>query len=583
MQGFKRTIWCGEISEVLIDREVIVNGWVNSRRDHGGIIFIDLRDRSGLLQLVFNPNINSDMMKVAHTLREEYVIAAKGTLVHREEGLINSKMTTGKYEIMVTDLKLFAKSDPMPFQLDSAEKVSEDLRLTYRYLDLRRFEMQTMMKLRYKIIFSLRECLNKENFFEIETPILSKSTPEGAREFLVPSRLQPKKFYALPQSPQTFKQLLMCAGIEKYYQIARCFRDEDLRADRQPEFTQLDIEMSFIDEEDIYKITENFLSVIWKKFLGKELKSPLRRYTYDDVFFRFGSDRPDTRFDLEIKDITELFESIEVKFLQSIFAEGGRAGALCIKNKKFSRSELDGWVEKVTKEFGGRGLVYIKFSEEGIPSGPIAKFLPQNFLSQTQKFIPDLTKEDTLFVVADTYQKAWNLLGKLRSELGEQLDLIDSKKHEIFWVTDFPMFIWNENENRWESSHHPFTQPQEGWKDCDPAKMKARAYDLIWNGNEIGGGSIRIHDSQTQQKIFDILGINKEEVQEKFGYLIDAQRFGYPPEGGIGFGIERLIMMIIGTKSIRDVIAFPKTQKGYCLMMNTPSEVEKKQLKDLGL
>lgn len=583
MQGFKRTISCGSVGETQINKEVIVNGWVHNRRDHGGVIFLDLRDRSGIVQLVFNPVTNAAMMDSAHSVRCEYVVAAKGTLVHRDPNLINPKMPTGKYEIMVTDFELLAKSEPMPFQLDEAEHVSEELRLKYRYLDLRRPKMQKYLTMRHDIVFALRNYLNAEGFYEIETPILSKSTPEGARDFLVPSRLNHGNYYALPQSPQIYKQLLICAGFEKYFQIARCFRDEDLRADRQLEFTQLDMEMSFINEEDVYAIVEGFMSDLLKKFSTSNVSFPLKRYTYDEMYAVYGSDKPDTRFDLMITEVTSFFKTIELSFLQPIIAAGGKVGALCVKDYKFSRSELDGWVDKVIKEFGAKGLVYIRFNEDGTPNSPIAKFLPADFLQQIGKIIPGVTSADTLFVVAGPYSHAWGLLGKLRLELGKALGLIDKTKHNLFWVTNFPMFEWDEHDKRWQAMHHPFTQPEIGWENKEIGDVRARAYDLVWNGYEMGGGSIRIHDAAMQQKVFDVLGINKEAAERKFGFLLDAQKFGYPPDGGIAFGIERLVMLLTGTDSIRDVVAFPKTQKGTCLMMDTPAEVDGKQLKELGI
>ncbi len=585
MKLMKRTIECGRVKEDLVGKQICVNGWVNRRRDHGGITFIDLRDRSGIVQLVINPEqINQNDNDKAHELRLEYVVAAQGVLQNRDPKLVNPKMPTGKYELVVTKLEILGRSKPLPFQLDeNAEKVSEDLRLKYRYLDLRREKMQNFLKIRHDALFVIRDYLNSQEFYEIETPILSKSTPEGARDYLVPSRQQAGNFYALPQSPQIYKQLLMSSGIEKYFQIARCFRDEDLRADRQPEFTQLDIEMSFVDEDDIFSIAEGVVSKIWGKFYNAKLTLPLKRYSYDHVFSLYGSDKPDLRYDMKVHEITKLFESTGLTFLKSILEDGGKAGALCIKNKKFSRSELDKWTDKVTKEYGAKGLIYVSFNEDKSPKSSISKFLAPDFFDQAKAFIPDLTISDTLFIVADKYENAWSLLGKLRVELAQALNLIDTSKHEIFWVTDFPMFEWNEDEKRWDSKHHPFTAPQEGWEDQEPGQMLSRAYDLVGNGCELAGGSIRIHDSVMQQKVFDLLGITPEQAQRKFGHLLEAQNFGYPPEGGMAFGIERLIMLLAGTDSIRDVIAFPKSQRGNCLMMNTPSEVDQDQLKELGL
>jgi aspartyl-tRNA synthetase len=427
----------------------------------------------------------------------------------------------------------------------------------------------------------MRQYFNDQKFVEVETPILSKSTPEGARDFLVPCRLQPRTFYALPQSPQIYKQLLIVGGLERYFQIARCFRDEALRANRQPEFTQLDIEMSFISEEDIQSVCEGLLSLLWKKFLNITLTLPLARYTYDDVFGRFGSDKPDVRFGLEIKDITSLFERITVGFLTSIITDGGKVGALCVKDKRFSRSELENISNYVSKELGAKGLLWMRRKEDGSLDSAIAKNVPADFWNLLKGTVSELSEGDTLFVIAGPYEEAWTILGQLRLYLGKMLNLIDSRKNSLFWVTDFPMFEWNKDENRWDAKHHPFTSPQIGWESMDIGKVKARAYDLVCNGEELGGGSIRIHDSEVQRKVFSILGIDAEQAKEKFGFLLEAQTLGYPPEGGIAFGIDRLVMMFAGTESIRDVIAFPKTTTGSCLMMQTPSKVDEAQLKEL--
>ena len=581
MPGLKRSTWCGSVGESLVGQTLCVAGWVDRRRDHGGVVFINVRDRSGIVQLVFNPEINAGVMGIAQDLRIEYVVRAQGVLVHRTEDAINPKMPTGKYEIQVHAVELCSSSEPMPFQLEEAAKVSEDLRLKYRYLDLRRPDMQRMLKLRHEMIFAMREYMNKHEFYEIETPSLSKSTPEGARDFLVPSRMNPGEFYALPQSPQIYKQLLMVAGLERYFQIARCFRDEDLRANRQPEFTQLDIEMSFIDEEDIYELCEGLMARLWKQFLQVDLPLPLRRYTYDEMFARFGSDKPDMRFDCELKDITSAGTTISADFIQTILQNGGKLGAFCVKNRTFSRSELDGWVEHVKREFGSQGVAYIRFNQEKVCSGPLARFLSADFFDSVKKVMPDLTVDDTLFVAAGDYDHAWDLLGKLRIELGKKLSLIDTTRHEMFWVTNFPMFEWNAEDKGWQAKHHPFTSPEVGWRSMEIKDIKARAYDLVCNGEELGGGSIRIHDSKTQADVFALLGLDEQAVQQKFGFLLEAQNFGYPPEGGLAFGVDRLVMILGGTDSIRDVIAFPKTQKGSCLMMQTPSKVDAKQLQEL--
>lgn len=584
MAELRRTTWCGEVKQELVGTEVCVSGWVDRRRDHGGVVFINLRDRTGNVQLVFDPaSSNADVMPVAQDLRLEYVVAARGILVNRSAEAVNEKIATGRFEIKVTAVKLYAKSEPMPFQLENAENVSEELRLKYRYLDLRRPAMHRMIKLRHELMFAIREYMNERSFYEIETPNLSKSTPEGARDFLVPSRMNKGTFYALPQSPQIYKQLLMVAGMERYFQIARCFRDEDLRSNRQPEFTQLDIEMSFINEEDIYDTCEGLIQRLWKQFLAIDLPRPFKRFSFDEVFRRFGSDKPDMRFELEINDVTSVFAGVPANFLQEILLAGGKVGALCVANKVFSRSELDHWVDRATKEFKAKGLLYIRFNEDKIATGPLAKQLPTTFFEDIKKTIPAITEKDTLFVVAGEYDEAWDILGKMRVELGKALQLIDKSRYEMFWVTEFPMFEWNKEEQRWDAKHHPFTSPNEGWREVPVKDIKARAYDLVCNGEELGGGSIRIHDANTQAAVFELLGLAPEQTQQKFGFLLEAQQFGYPPDGGIAFGIDRLVMILGGTDSIRDVIAFPKTQKGSCLMMETPSDVDHAALKELGI
>lgn len=583
MQLFERSVYCGHINEAFLNKEVFLAGWVRKRRDHGNIIFIDLHDRTGIIQLVFNPEINKASTELAHDIRSEYVISVRGKVIKRSTETINDKIATGKFEVLVHNLSIINKSEPLPFQLDEGENVDEELRLKFRYLDLRRSKMQSIFKLRHDVIFSIREYLNNLDFYEIETPILSKSTPEGARDFLVPSRMHHGNFYALPQSPQIYKQLLIAGGMDKYFQIARCFRDEDLRANRQPEFTQLDIEMGFVKEEDIINVIEGILERIWKRFLGIEIKLPIQRMHYDEAFSRFGSDKPDLRFDLEIVDITKLFKDINLNFLQATLKKGGKIGALHIKNKIFTRSELENLVSKTIKSLGAKGLLYIRFHEDGSPDCPVSKFLPNDFFKQAREIFPTLEAEDTLFIVADEYQEAWNILGKLRLMLGKDLSLINEAEFRFIWITNFPMFEWSKEDKKWNAMHHPFTQPHSGWEKQEIGDVKARAYDIVCNGEEIGGGSIRIHDFEMQSKIFNIIGITPEEAERKFGFLLQAQRLGYPPDGGIALGIDRLIMTLAGTHSIRDVIAFPKTQSGTCLMMETPSQVDALQLKELSI
>ncbi len=583
MSLLKRTVYCGNVSEQHINSVVTLNGWIHKRRDHGGVIFVDLRDRTGMVQLVFDPNLNAHVVAEAHALRSEFVIAVQGTVVARTQAMVNEKLATGRIEIQVSSLQILNKSTALPFQLDEDEKVSEEIRLKYRYLDIRRTSMHNHLKTRHEVLFEMRKYFVEHGFYEIETPILSKSTPGGARNFLVPSRLQQGTFYGLVESPQLYKQLLMVGGIEKYFQIARCFRDEALRANRQPEFTQLDIEMSFIDEKDIQTVCEGLFSRLWEKFLQSKLTLPLARYSYDDVFSRFGSDKPDMRFDLEISNITDVFKTLEINFIKAILDKNGSVGCLHVKNNRFSRTDLDRWTDLVTKELGAKGLIWIRWKEDGSVESTIAKLLPSDFVQRMQTVLPSLGTDDTLFIVAGDYEDAWTTLGQLRLALGKALNLIDNSKHSMFWVTDFPMFEWNKETNNWQARHHQFTSPQDGWETKEIKDIKARAYDLVCNGEELGGGSIRIHSSDVQSKIFDILGIPQEKAEEKFKFLLESQNLGYPPEGGIAFGIDRLIMMLSNTESIRDVIAFPKTQNGSCLMIQAPSTVEDAQLKELGI
>lgn len=580
MSGYTRTAHCGMLDSQSVGKTVNLVGWVDNIRDFGGLTFINLRDQSGIVQLVCDPKFSASACELVKGIRSEFVISVSGIVIERGGQTINKNLKTGMIEVKIQSLNILSKSAPLPFQIDD-ETISEELRLEYRYLDLRRAPLQRLLKLRHEVVFAMREFFNKLNFLEIETPIMHKSTPEGAREFLVPSRVQPGKFYALPQSPQIYKQLLTVGGFERYFQIARCFRDEDLRANRQFEFTQLDIEMAFIEEKDIQYVCEGLFQLLWKKFLNYDLELPLRRYSYDDVMNRFGSDKPDMRFELEINDLTTLFEKIDIPFLKTSLSNNGKIGALCIKNKKFSRSELDAWSLKVTKELGASGLISIRFSEDGKAESSVAKFLPSDFFSQAQSVISELTLNDTLFLIAGEYEETWTALGQLRIEIGKTLKLIDVTRHELFWVTDFPMFEWNKDDKRWYARHHPFTSPQVGWENNELGQVKARAYDLVCNGEELGGGSIRIHDVDVQKKVFKVLGLSEEKMRDVMGFLLDAQNFGYPPEGGIAFGIDRLIMILGGTNSIRDVIAFPKTSNGSCLMIKSPSALEDEQLKKL--
>lgn len=577
---YKRTTGCGLVNETLLGKIIDLSGWVNARRDHGGLIFVDLRDRSGYMQLVFNTAYSASAHDLAHSLRSEYVIAVTGVVVERSLETINKDLSTGHLELQVHQLTVLNKSKTIPFSLD-AESIDEELRLKYRYIDLRRTVMQHHLSLRHKIVFDMRSFLNGQGFYEIETPILTKNTPEGAREFLVPSRVHKGDFYALPQSPQLYKQLLMASGFERYFQIARCFRDEDLRADRQPEFTQLDIEMSFIYEDDVMQLIENLLATVLKNLFGMEVQLPLPRMSYDDAFGQYGSDKPDLRFDLKINDVTSTFVDTQLTFMRKILDKNGKIGALQV-HKNFTRSELDGFVEWAQK-ICNSGLVWIRVTEGNLLEAPVAKFFPTDMFDRLKALIPSLQVGDTLFLIAGDYEDAWTYLGRLRLELAHKLAIIPQGQLHFSWVTDFPLFEFDKDTKQWNAKHHPFTSPAPGWEQQDPAHMKARAYDLVLNGVELGGGSIRIYNSEIQHKVFKLLGLNEEAMQEKFGFLLEAQEFGFPPHGGIALGIDRLIMLLSNAPSIREVIAFPKTARGYDPMMQSPTRVEDAQLKEYGL
>ncbi len=582
MQEIKRTTGCGLVTEQYVNKEIYLEGWVQRRRDHGGLIFIDLRDRSGIMQLVFNPAIQKDAHDIAQQLRSEYVIGVHGTVVKRAPDAINTELATGKYELQVTNLIILNKAKSLPFMLDEAENVDEELRLKYRYLDLRRPSMHHKLALRNNVIFAMREFLHTSGFYEIETPILTKLTPEGAREFMVPSRMHPGNFYALPQSPQIYKQLLMAGGMEKYFQVARCFRDEDLRADRQLEFTQLDLELSFTSEKEIQSLIEKLLAHVWKKALGKDLAIPFTRMTFKEAFDTYGSDKPDVRYALGITHCTDLFKNTELSFLRAILDRGGKIGALHVEKHEFTRGDFDKWVKRA-QDLGSKGLVYIHVASPEKLESPISKFLPENFFSQLQSLFPTIGTGSTLFLVAGAYDEAWDILGKLRIELARSLDMIPADKDAFLWVVDFPLFVYDKQSKKWCAAHHPFTSPVAGWESLDKEHMKARAYDVVWNGVELGGGSIRIHQREIQEKVFDLLGLSKEQTMAKFGFLLEALDLGCPPHGGIALGLDRLIMLMCKASSIREVIAFPKTARGYDAMMEAPTTVNDMQLKDYGL
>lgn len=577
-----RSCHCNELDIEHIGREVILMGWVQRRRDHGGLIFVDLRDREGITQVVFDPQYNEKTHEKAHILRNEYVIAVKGTVRSRPEGMENLKLKTGKIEVVVEELRILNSSQTPPFLVEDRIQVGENVRLQYRYIDLRRPSMMRNIRLRHEALQITRNFFSERGFIEVETPVLTKSTPEGARDYLVPSRIYPGRFYALPQSPQLFKQLLMVAGCDRYFQIVKCFRDEDLRADRQPEFTQVDLEMSFAREETIYELIESWIAMIFKNVIGVELSVPFRRMTYEEAMSRYGTDRPDLRYGLEIIDVTEVVEESEVKVFKQAIAGGGKV--CCLKypgGVKFSRKELDDFISFVQKQ-GAKGMAWIKIQSDQWHS-PIAKFLGEGVQAALAHRL-DIHDGDILFFVADRLEVAYPSLGNLRVHLAELGGLPKGGQFEFVWITHFPLLEWSAEEKRFVAVHHPFTSPVEEELDLlknNPERVHSRSYDLVLNGIEIGGGSVRIHRRDVQEKIFHVLGIGEEEAQTKFGFLLEALQYGAPPHGGIAFGFDRLLMLMVGAQSIRDVIAFPKTQKATCLLTGAPSEPDVQQLLEL--
>jgi len=583
MGAWKRTHGCGALRAADAGQTVTLMGWAFRRRDHGGLVFVDLRDREGLTQCVFDPKEAPEAHDKVEGVRAEFVLAVRGTVALRPPGTENSKLPTGAVEVRVSEMKILNDSRPLPFQLEDEGEVDETLRLKYRYLDMRRPSVLKAFQVRDQVCRAVRDYLHAEGFLEVETPFLTRSTPEGARDFLVPSRMQPGSFYALPQSPQLFKQLLMVAGFERYFQIVRCFRDEDLRKDRQPEFTQIDIETSFLDRDDFLPIIEGMAAEIWRRVKGVELARPFPRLAYDDAMARFGSDKPDLRFGLELQDASALFAGGEFQAFAQTVAGGGAVKALRIPSAGgMSRKELDDLTSEA-KQLGAKGLVWIKVTAEGLQS-PVAKFLTA--VQDRLLALTGGTAGDLLLLVADTPVVAASVLGRLRVDLARRFRLIPEGRDIFAWVIDFPLVEWNADEKRWDAVHHPFTAPRDedlALLESDPGKARAKAYDLVLNGQEAAGGSIRIHQQSVQERLFGLIGISKEEARARFGFLLEALEFGAPPMGGIAFGLDRLAASLAGQESIREVIAFPKTQKGTCPLTDAPAPVDARQLRDLGI
>jgi len=583
LSGMKRTHMCGELTLEDVGKSVIVMGWVQRRRDLGGLIFLELRDRTGLIQIVCSEQLSKEAFDKAQHVRNEYVLAAAGEVVRRSDENINPNLETGNIEIYVSEFKILSKAETPPFMVEDRNNVSEAIRLKYRYLDLRRPSMQKILMTRYRITRIVRDFLDKNGFIDIETPLLIKSTPEGARDYLVPSRVQPGKFFALPQSPQIFKQLLMISGFDRYYQIAKCLRDEDLRADRQPEFTQIDMEMSFVEEDDVIALNEKMIARIFKEILDIDLEVPFKRISWQEAMNRFGSDKPDMRFGMELKDLSSIFADSDFKVFKDAVQNGGSVRGINVKGAaSMPRRQLDELVEYV-KTYKAKGLVWIQMLDDG-PRSQISKFLKDDEMTQVVN-VMEAEKGDLILIVADKNNMVvYDALGHLRLEMGKRYNLIDESKYEFLWVVDFPLLEYSEEEKRFVAMHHPFTAPKDEdieMLDKDPGRVRAKAYDIVLNGLEIGGGSIRIHDTELQKKMFKVLGFTDEDAEARFGFLLNAFKYGAPPHGGIAYGLDRLTMILTGTDNIRDVIAFPKTQNACDLMSDAPSEVSKEQLDEL--
>ncbi len=583
MKGLKRTHRCAEVTKNEIGSEVTLMGWVQKSRNKGGIIFVDLRDRSGIMQIIFEESdIKAEGFAKAEKLRSEFVIAVVGR-VEARSGAVNENLATGEIEIRATELRILSEAQTPPFPIEEDSKTKEDIRLKYRFLDLRRPDIQRNLMLRSKVATSVRNFLSEEGFLEVETPMLIKSTPEGARDYLVPSRVHPGKFYALPQSPQLFKQLLMCSGYDRYFQIAKCFRDEDLRADRQPEFTQIDMELSFVDIDDVIEVNERLLKKIFKEAIGVDVQLPIQRMTWQEAMDRFGSDKPDTRFGMELKDISDLVAGCGFGVFTGALENGGSVRGINANGQgTMPRKKIDALVN-FAKDFGAKGLAYLAINEDGTYKSSFAKFMTEDELSAIVERMEG-KPGDLLFFAADKNKVVWDVLGNLRLEIARNLDLLDKDKFNFLWVTEFPLLEWSEEQNRYVAMHHPFTMPME--EDLDkldsaPGEVRAKAYDIVLNGTEIGGGSVRIFQSDVQSKMFEILGFTPEEAQERFGFLLNAFKYGVPPHAGLAYGFDRLIMLMAKVDSIREVIAFPKVKDASCLMTNAPDVVDEKQLEEL--
>lgn len=582
----KRTTYCGLVTEEFLNEKVTLKGWVHNRRDLGGLIFVDLRDREGIVQIVFNPDFSEEALQVAETVRSEYVVEVEGVVTKRDAETINPKIKTGQVEVQVSNIEIINKSETPPFSINEENvNVDENIRLKYRYLDLRRQELAQTFKMRHQTTRSIRQYLDNNGFFDIETPVLTKSTPEGARDYLVPSRVHEGEFYALPQSPQLFKQLLMISGFDKYYQIVKCFRDEDLRADRQPEFTQVDIEMSFVDQEDIIAMGEDMLRKVVKDVKGIDVSGPFPRMTYAEAMDRFGSDKPDTRFGMELINVSQLGKEMNFKVFKDTVDNNGEIKAIVAKDaaNKYTRKDMDALTEFVNI-YGAKGLAWVKVVDDGL-SGPIARFF-EDVNVETLKQLTEAKPGDLVMFVADKPNVVAQSLGALRIKLAKELGLIDESKLNFLWVTDWPLLEYDEDAKRYVAAHHPFTSPKREdieKLDTEPENVQANAYDIVLNGYELGGGSIRIHDGELQQKMFEVLGFTNEQSQEQFGFLLDAFKYGAPPHGGIALGLDRLVMLLTNRTNLRDTIAFPKTASATCLLTDAPGEVSDKQLQELSL